>query len=587
MGIDGIGGRLIEAGMELRRLEAETLTAKAVRDGLIREAYAAGVPGIHTAAGVSAGRVTQICKGIVRGVASSVPDTKIEADAVIDVLSGVPSVALPADVALTPVIRSVRDTRPFGVRSTFWRQYAAGLTLGEVLAECRRFDVRRLYLVGPRPGDGSAESCREWFTGPLRAGWEAAGSYLINPDAPVGRYRHDGGAQVEIHRAASWLGEGDYSTTEASNAMAVVSGGLEAAYGPGVDWLGTPAATGRMLWKRTIPDSGWPVQTQEVRELLHVTAGQARKELMPGPMELPGFAYLDGRLMYSALTWGMPVGEPRHWNGAQIWAMAEDESERLLRGRGRWRVQFTVPSDWQHVGIFMVANSDGGWHYPANPRSTWQTWADGSEVWLAMSHGWSVTVLEGLSWAEGKPLDKWCGSLKEMHHAIAAASDTAVHKLAAGAVRRILLFGIGGFASRAEYARNDSAPIATANPPGGARDLRRVGDTLHWSIPEPFDALNAHPEWAATVWARARHRLLDGPGATGSPNRTGALWIPRENIVAFSTDALYLTKNPGWEDDGKPGRFRLKGRELGPDGRRWPLSWDQVYALRDATGGDQ
>jgi len=51
--------------------------------------------------------------------------------------------------------------------------------------------------------------------------------------------------------------------------------------------------------------------------------------------------------------------------------------------------------------------------------------------------------------------------------------------------------------------------------------------------------------------------LLDGPGPDRS--RVGALTLPRTQVVAFRTDAIYTTEAPGWADDGKPGRYRLKG----------------------------
>jgi hypothetical protein len=49
--------------------------------------------------------------------------------------------------------------------------------------------------------------------------------------------------------------------------------------------------------------------------------------------------------------------------------------------------------------------------------------------------------------------------------------------------------------------------------------------------------------------------------------------------VAFRTDALYLTTDPGWADDGKPGRYRLKGSIERPIPA--PASMGELLSLRE------
>lgn len=186
--------------------------------------------------------------------------------------------------------------------------------------------------------------------------------------------------------------------------------------------------------------------------------------------------------------------------------------------------------------------------------------------------------------AEGKPLDLWVRKLLDIWRAADAHKDNSAAQLAARAVRSIVLFAIGAFATRAHPVTR-TAPLdqAPTNLPAGT-EVRRVGDNLVWQEAKPLSGWAeelSHPEWSATVWARARARLLDGKGVNNM--QVGALHVPREQIVAFSTDALYLTSDPGWADDQGAGRFRVKGRLDTP--HPWPATASDLYALRDKAEG--
>ncbi len=70
---------------------------------------------------------------------------------------------------------------------------------------------------------------------------------------------------------------------------------------------------------------------------------------------------------------------------------------------------------------------------------------------------------------------------------------------------------------------------------------------------QPF----VHPEWAATVWGKARAKLSEF-----------ALQLPYDDIVRFATDSVWSASRPEWiNDKGKwdrPGEFVVKDHVPGP-----------------------
>jgi hypothetical protein len=53
-------------------------------------------------------------------------------------------------------------------------------------------------------------------------------------------------------------------------------------------------------------------------------------------------------------------------------------------------------------------------------------------------------------------------------------------------------------------------------------------------------------------------------GPDGRRHRSGVLHVDPSTVVAMRTDAVYLTHNPGWNDDGRPGRLRVSFERAGP-----------------------
>lgn len=572
---------------EVERLNKALRKAQTKRDQWIVRAVDAGVRPAEVArvAGVSPGRVSQIAP------VAKAPETRshagkkragVSCDATPDTVPAFPSTA----PTLSGIV-TTRQRRPYGKRTRF----VVAAPVPEVLALVRATDADqvRVYLTGARPLDASggaslAEQVRAWALADPGAGWSVESHYLADADLPVLRFRHESGQRATIMRAASWWGETDADVATCEQAwrgLGQVLDQVPAFAGAGL--ADTPATTGRALWLRTIPEGkGYPVLSDELRELIGATSGQGRIELRPAPagVEPADFTYLDGRFMYAALTWGMPVGEPTHWTGEAINGAGARDFTSAIRGRGRWRITVTVPDGWAHVGMFGCQNTAGAWSYPDQPGATFTTWADGSEVWAGMENGWEPVIHEGFTFTEGKPLDTWRDALVGVWEQ-ANANGSPAARLAARAVRSILLFTLGAFATKAHPVTR-SAPIDGPEPevPAGV-EVRRVGDALVWQEPGRLSAWTeqtAHPEWSATVWARARTRLLTGRGV--GQERVGALHLPPERIVAFATDALYLAGgDPGWNDDGKPGRFRVKGTRAGAFA--WPETYPDLYRLRD------
>lgn len=567
---------------ELRRVRAQLDKLGPRRDELLAEGRALGVPSpqLAEAAGVSDSRVRQLAPA---GASSQLVAAQL--------LAELPR--LPEGVPLVSEHASVTTRQPWPARVSAWveldskrgkRQdghvFVLEGTHPRALLDGLPHDVARVFLCGPAPqgaGSSHAERVRSWGMLPAGDAWTIApaGHYTADTDAPVFRWEHVDGRRVEVLHASSWFG--DVGAIDAWNAWTVLNAEVAKAF-PGGVLLSTPATTGRDLWRRTIPaGKSFPVMSDQLRELIATTSGQGRAELLPAPTKgatVDSFAYLDGRLMYAALTWGMPVGEPTPWKLAG--AAAADNVDTLAK-RGRWLVTATVPEGWAHVGILPAQREGGGWRYPSTPGETFASWVDASEAQLAVRHGWDVRLHDGFTWAEGKPLNVWTDKLVTIWQRLQAGGD--VSRIAARGVRSMLLFAIGAFAGRTHMVTRSCPLEDTSSVPDNAR-ARVVGDRLVWEQPAPvgaWAASMAHPEWSAQIWARARVRLLDAPDGAGG--RVGALHLPRAAVIAFRTDALYLDGAPDWHDDGRPGRFRSKGQLHVP--APWPATNDELFQLRD------
>lgn len=426
-------------------------------------------------------------------------------------------------------------------------------------------DVRRVFLVGPRPG-GSADGLRSWMLDPFVADdWRDVGTHLDHA-APAIRLEHRGdGRKLEVYRAAAWFGEGDYSQATACATMAHLNALLKAAFGREAEALSTPGSTGRDLWART-GGTAAEVLDAETRELIATSgsSGQGRIEVctLPALKRLPGLYCYDGILMYGALCKDreMPVGP----------VVRDTIPEIAPYTRARYRVGFRVPDGWSHVGLLPVwAASERRWHYPATPRSMWETWADGCEVELAKRWGWTIGIRERLLFDKRKVLDTWATRLIELRERVAAsyrACELTLEQcqMLMAALRNMLLHTVGMFARREReavrvYWPQDAHLIEASRLVGAPRRLPSGAWLATYREPLPASQERyQHPEWAAHIWAVARSRLLEY-----KPQNAGALTVPREQVLAFRTDAIYTSRAQGWLGV-RPGQFRLKGAISSP-----------------------
>lgn len=409
-----------------------------------------------------------------------------------------------------------------------------------------------LYLVGapPRAGWGA------WARSELPEGWRVAPSYYEGT-TPILRYVSDDGRKVELHSALEWFGGGNLE--EVVGAWELLELGVAEVF-QGAGLLATPATTGRDLARRMFPRGHeYPALDDDTQTAIRSTLGQARIE---GPQtllgrysgdELPGLFEYDGRLMYAALCWSMPAGVPFHVE-RPAWETIDDYSH------GRYNVRARVPHDWPHAfGLLGVKDGRDGWRFPARAGESFRTWCDGAELRLARRNGWDLEIIESLTWPKTVPaLRRWSEAMIELRARVGLLAEeggysTRVAELARAAVRQMVLTAIGAFQGRPHKVTHE-APIDDPPPDMPLERVRIEDDRYQWFTEEPvaWPAMS-HPEWCATVWGRARARLLEAPGGAGALHMR-----PGTNLVALRTDAIYVDLWQPWEDDGKAGRFRLR-----------------------------
>lgn len=456
-------------------------------------------------------------------------------------------------------LTTVRKWRRIAHRETSFVSSMAGtVALADVLRGLGA-DVRRVFLVGARPGAGTAQGFRSWAFGDLPDGWkQGERQHMESASSPLLEYFRPDGVRVHVSRAASWFGEGNYDAADATAAYDATRALIETRF-DGCTLLDTPSTTGRELFVHEIPDGhAYPVLSVELQELIRDTTGQHRydptdDELAARGGDLPGLYEYDGRFMYAALAWGLPVGVPTR----------DTCSDFAGKARARYRVTFRVPREWCHLGLLGVKAGADRWRYARRPNETGAAWCSGSELELAYARGWEITIHERLIWETGKPLDKWAGKLVAARESVTGTDR--VSALVRAALRQLLITSVGAFHGTPRPVTHE-APLSAPRPRGEhVKNLRAEGDHWVWSELDTGGgwAELRHPEWSAEIWARGRRRLLDAPtGARGI--RAGALHVPPAELVALRADAVYVIAEQPWPDDGSVGRFRLVRAVRGP-----------------------
>lgn len=453
-----------------------------------------------------------------------------------------------------------RAVRNYTERHTAFYDLAASDTPADVCRWAHNAGANVVMLVTDRLA--TLAELRDWLNTP----GTPPGEHFLRAPNPVLRF-DAGTGTVEVHRAAEWFGAGPYSSLDAALAWRILRAEVERAFDQG-QLLATPATTGRYLLMRSIPyDREWPCLPGELQQLIRDTSGQGRIEVLERGAGTTPMIELDGRFMYAALVHELGAGVPE----------LDTTDEYAGHRRGRYHVIATVPSDWHqrctcgapgHAGIGVLPHAGPErWEWPYQPGRRFECWADAVELGIALAHGWHVQIVERLLYPfppypevvsrrgtrnKRGPLDAWADRLIEMRHRTGASTAGAELGMVATALRNVVLHTIGslhggGHRIQHKAALHDAGELV----PADAIEVDRVGDQIVW-----FELAGAawpemsHPEWSSAIWARARARLLSGPGGTG------ALHIPANNVLAFRTDAIYVRADPGWPDDGRPGRFR-------------------------------
>jgi hypothetical protein len=409
----------------------------------------------------------------------------------------------------------------------------------------------------------------------LPEGWELVESYE-DRNAPVMRFAAGDGRRLEVRSAVPWMGDGGWTARQAGQAWELVREVISRRF-DGAEPLASPAATGQELWARGLgAGDEYHTLSAEVLEMMRPENTQARIELVEHQGDLPELVEYDGRFMYGALCAGLPHGAATIYNG-------EPTPYDRLRG-GWYEARWMVPVDWNGLGILPVRGT-GGWTWPTTQGVLFRGWVTAVELDQARTWGWQVDVLRSVLFDRHPgpgPLDKWSKRLQAARAEVSEDSshdDPAVRDLAAGAMRAILVTTVGSFIGKE---RTITCSAGAGEPiPATALGIRHEGNRLVWEERRPAARpAMVHPEWAWTIWARCRARMLDGPGGRNRP-RTGALHMPGE-VVAIRTDALYLTRDPSWHDDGANGRLRHKMTIPGPIPA--PANHGDLLTLRRGAG---
>jgi len=454
--------------------------------------------------------------------------------------------------------------------------------------------IERIYITAGAPWLRAADqypylvdAVSAWLNAPV-PGWkveatrgkERDAGHFVHARHPVGRWQR-GDQHTEIRAVSEWFDTEGADPTVVREAFVLVWRHLQHQWPNEGVLMGSPSQTGRDLWARTIPTKsntkwpdGYPVLSEEIRGLLHATAGQGRNEIIAPPRvpdQLPRVTELDRTFAYAKHCWSGGIGTPRRMTAAGFASLSEEDQINALYAPSHWQVRVTVPAGWDHVGILPApAPGDRAWYYPHAPGQTFTTWAGGAEITLALRNPispWKVEILDGLVWDAGAPLREWSTKLREAWSSLRAQSKIhgdlrvrmAAH-LASRAVRSILLYAIGGFAQRPRTTTGVVPVGSEAEIPSRAVIIGNDGRHYTWRLEEGFTRNpNAQPQLAAGVWSAARAALLSTRMREDNVS-VGALHLPAGSVLAFRTDAIYTSApDVQWPYHDEPGDYLVKG----------------------------
>lgn len=446
----------------------------------------------------------------------------------------------------------------------------SGATVVHYLRAAYAAGAERIYLTGPRPRAKGDSTAAAWMFAPT-PDWQPAGHYVDAHALDVARFTHayQQGVRVELRRAAEWFGWGDYTPRAAADAWRALQDVHVRAFGSNARLLASPAGTAQDAWARTLrKDTEVPQLDEGDQELIRATAVQHHVDFIPHDKPLPGFVYLDGRFMFAALTRELGVGPATHDDVDSIGCGAGAGCQHKPKcgyERARYEVTARVPRDWPYLGLLPKRVGPGEWEWPCEPDRTFRTWCDGAEAKQAREWGWELRVHHRLLLQRGRPLNTWTEKLSRARATVDTwPADVPARAMVKGALRAMLVQGIGAFHSTGRNVTRvsfDPFSDELRAAAGAGYPVRDVAPGVFiWQEPQPLTgraALFRHPEWSAAVWGRSHARLM-------SHRDTGVLHVDPAHVVGVRGDAVYLTTDPEWPDDGANGRLRVKGRLPGP-----------------------
>lgn len=471
--------------------------------------------------------------------------------------------------------------------------------LTDLLDTAANYGATRIMLCGDKPEP--APGTRHWLL-VQTPGWEPLGHKLKAPMA--GRFRHiNTGHTVAVRMAGEWFPKVSDPDSDDDTALplkpamareawditeAVVKSLVEKQH-----LLYTPSRTGMSLWWLSLPRDKSPEKRlvvpprldPAVAAELHRTSGQHHIEHMVegeyrsqhedcialiDPAERPyidTFTYVDGRFMYAGLGRELGIGPGIMLNREAAYDLMSTDPY----ARAWYQVRFTVPEGWNHIGILGVQhpNPAEGWFYPNRPGARHVTWADASEVAVALAHGWLIEPMQAIRWQKKmKPLDTFMNRLNTARERVEQNREIPwiLRKAVSSALRQITIQTVGSFASRGTT-KTMYVDSALDIPGEYQNTMIRHGKYFTYEAPgDRWEQQNYHPELAIQVWGRGRARLLSAPTAFGG-GTGGALTLPGSSLIGVNGDAIYTTEIPAWSlpaargggDDGKTGRLRIKG----------------------------
>lgn len=408
-------------------------------------------------------------------------------------------------------------------------------------------------------------------------------------------------------QCARWFGEGA-DPDAARHCLEVLDDQCKRRFGTPV--YNSPGYIGLMAWKNNEKwGQGYRPLPVELQQLIRSTTTQGRFECCPVPYEcqkahdgpcpgkdtIPALYCLDLRWAYVAAA--LTVTSGKQWRHEERpgggWPLLEYTGLKT-EGRlppnqslgyldwtpARYRVRFVAPAGWSHVGI-LPYRAQSGWQWPPDGSGAGSTWADHTEVRLAIECGWQVEILERLVCVDDvkhydRPLLLWAQNLLRLREDLAREStQPGQAKLYHAAIRAMILQAIGMMAARPKTAtRTVSSRDELPGHDLAEETYYEDEEGIHFEDYERSGlSRHLHPEIASAVWGQTRAWLLRKRQAVTWDSRrlegqakidTGALALPREQIVGFGLDCLWLTSDPHWPDDGREGRWRVKWHREGP-----------------------